>query len=354
MFRDPPFSRIDLVSCRNLLIYLGGDVQHQVLPIFHYSLRAHGYLFLGLSENIGSHSELFEAVDRKNRIFRARGEKQAMPQLPFRLDRKLGYPASAPRSSSVSRLRREAEAQILERHAPQFVLVNTAGEIVYFSSDTGSFLQPSAGAPTRALIDLVRKGARVEVRSALRECMETWKPVRRTDLKIEIEPRRALVHAITIEPLAKREGEEPLLLAVFHQTGEEVAGRLAESALLGAGDDLADVDAEMRDIRDRLQATIEEYETSMEELRSANEELVSLNEEQQSSNEELEASREELQSLNEELQTVNAELKMSILELDAAMRIFGIFSRAQKQRRSFWTRGLPFGITQSPRWKFLG
>jgi two-component system CheB/CheR fusion protein len=319
VFRDPPFSRIDLVSCRNLLIYLGGDVQHQVLPIFHYSLRARGYLFLGLSENIGSHTELFEAVDRKNRIFRARGDKRAMPQLPFRLDRKPGYPASVPRSSSVSRLRREAEVQILERHAPQFVLVNTAGDIVYFSSDTGSFLQPSAGAPTRALIDLVRRGARVEVRSALRECMETWKPVRRTGLRIEVEPGRMLVHTITIEPLAKREGEEPLLLAVFHQTGEEVPGRFAETASQSAiSDNLADVDAEMQDIRDRLQATIEEYETSMEELRSANEELVSLNEEQQSSNEELEASREELQSLNEELQTVNAELKMNIIELDAA------------------------------------
>ena len=318
VFRDPPFSRVDLVSCRNLLIYLGADVQHQVMPIFHYSLRARGYLFLGLSENVGRHLELFEAVDRKNRIFRARGVRQPMPRLPFALDRNPGFPSSTPRSPGVARLRREAELQLLERHSPPFVLVDLAGDVVYFSANTGSFLQPSTGAPSRALTDLVRKGARMEVRSAVRQASETGRAARRTDLRVEVGPETDHTFAVTAEPLETHKDGDPLLLVVFQMSSSNRTTRMGEGWSDEVRDDAASLDAELKDVRERLQATIEEYETSVEELRSSNEELVSMNEEYQSTNEELEASREEMHSLNEELQTVNAELKNNIGELDAA------------------------------------
>ena len=353
VFRDPPFSRVDLVSCRNLLIYLGADVQHQVMPIFHYSLRARGYLFLGLSENVGRHLELFEAVDRKHRIFRARGVHQPMPRLPFALDRNPGFPSATSRSPGVARLRREAELQLLERHSPPYVLVDLAGDVVYFSANTGSFLQPSTGAPSRALIDLVRKGARMEVRSAVRQASETGRAARRTGLRVEVGPETDHTFAVTAEPLETHKDGDPLLLVVFHMSSSNRTTRMGEGWSEEVRDDAANLDAELKDVRERLQATIEEYETSVEELRSSNEELVSMNEEFQSTNEELEASREEMHSLNEELQTVNTELKTNIEQLDTAYEDLRHFFESTETATVFLDSDLAIGNYTLPALDFF-
>ncbi len=318
VFRDPPFSRVDLISCRNLLIYLGADMQQQVLPIFHYSLRASGYLFLGLSENVSRHADLFEPVDRKNRIFRACGSLQPMPSLPFALDKKPGYPAFTAKRPGLATLRRDAEAQLLERHVPQYVVVSSIGDVVYFSADTGRYLQPAVGAPSRQLVDLARKGLRLEIRSALRSAFETGRPVRRENLSIDAGGDRVQLFTLEIEPFESSISDQALLLVTFQDVGPEQPRGAIVVRSSSVDKEEALLDKELKDTRDKLQGTIEEYETALEELRSSNEELLSLNEEHQSANEELEASREEMQSLNEELQTVNSELKLNISELDAA------------------------------------
>ncbi len=314
VFRDPPFSRVDLVSCRNLLIYLGADMQQQVLPIFHYALRASGFLFLGLSESISHHLDLFEPVDRKNRIFKARGKMQPMPTLPFDLVKRTAFPAGTDKRTSI---RHDVEAQLLGRHAPQYVVVNLDGDAIFFSSDTGRYLQPAAGVPSRQLADITRAGIRLEMRGALREAYETRQPVFRQSLALPDGEENIRLFSLQIETLDSNATDGLLLLVLFkdHDTLGKVSTIRHASA--DGADELSSLELDLRDTRDRLQASIEEYETALEELRSSNEELVSLNEEHQSTNEELEASREEMQSLNEELQTVNGELKLNILELDA-------------------------------------
>ena len=319
LLRDPPFSRIDLASCRNLLIYLHTDTQQQILRLLHYALHASGYLFLGQSESVSHQVDLFEPVDRKHRIFKARGNMRPMPATLFAAQAKRGLTDNSPRQTTPGTLRRECEAQLLDRHAPPHVLVNAAGEVVFFSAETSQFLQHSAGAPTLQLADLARKGMRLEIRRVLRHALETRTTVRSEELTLQLGSSRVQPFMLTIEPLQKTSANEPLLLVLFQTCGpERQVGATDESSPNNDEREITALDKELKETRERLQATIEEYETAMEELRSSNEELVSLNEEHQSTNEELEASREEMQSLNEELHTVNSELKINIQELDAA------------------------------------
>jgi two-component system CheB/CheR fusion protein len=325
VIRDPPFSRLDLISCRNLLIYFGGDIQNLVLPTFHYSLREGGYLFLGLSESIGKFSELFAAVDKKHRIYRSRENIAMAPRLPMTIRNhpSLGLPGQNRRPSTGSTpsvaLRQALETQVLEQFGPAHVLVTREGDIVHFSARTSRYLELAPGAPTRQLMTLARKGLRLDLRSAFREAVESNARVSRQAVPVSGEDGRLQMVDITVEPLVERHGEDPLYVVLFIDRGpplsiEEAQGRTpaAESgaALL--------LEQELRDTKERLQSLIEEYETALEELRSSNEELLSVNEELQSSNEELEASKEELQSLNEELNTVNAELTQKIDALDRA------------------------------------
>ncbi|WP_411962142.1 CheR family methyltransferase [Mesorhizobium sp. CA4] len=320
VIRDPPFSRMDMVSCRNLLIYFGPDVQKQVIPTFHYSLKPGGYLFLGTSESLSQHSELFAPVDKKHRIFKAR-EHAAPPRLPLLLNaassssQLKGGDARAGRGLSYS-LRQVVEAQVLERFAPAHVVVNGEGDVVYYSGRTGKYLEPPQGVPSRQLLTMVRSGLRLELRGALREAAENRRPVVREAIAVEEDDDRVQFVTLTVEPLADR-GSEPLFLVLFEPVGRSQP-RTAQTGSQSAAGGLADLERELRDTRERLQSTIEEYETALEELKSSNEELVSVNEEAQSSNEELEASKEEMQSLNEELSTINAELVSKVEDLDRA------------------------------------
>ena len=322
ILRDPPFSRMDLISCRNLLIYFKAQAQGQMFPVFHYALRPHGFLFLGMSESIGRFTDLFAPLDKRHCLFQARdtGLPTRMPLIANKW-RPASFGIHLPRADSArsgSQLRQSVESRVLDQFAPPHVVVNDEGDIVYFSSRTGKWLEASPGAPTRQLLTMARKGLRLELRGALREAIENRRAVKRRNLKVESEDGGAELISLIVEPLSDSIGDRKLFLVLFDEHGrapsaEEVAAKTADSA-----DGAAAFEGELRETRDRLQSTIEEYETTLEELKSANEELVSLNEEMQSSNEELESSKEELQSLNEELQTVNHELSDKVEELDRA------------------------------------
>ncbi|MFM0154452.1 CheR family methyltransferase [Paraburkholderia sediminicola] len=177
VIKDPPFSRMDLVSCRNLLIYFGAEVQNQVIPTFHYALRPGGYLFLGTSENIGQFDDLFTPIEKKHRIFQRRSDSSAHLRLPLMVAGiRPGQTAElSPRRSPVAgaALRQMVDGQVIERFAPPHVLVNRDGDVVYFSARTGKFLEPASGVPTRQILTMARKGLRLDLRTVFRESTGT-------------------------------------------------------------------------------------------------------------------------------------------------------------------------------------
>ncbi|MFL9876574.1 CheR family methyltransferase [Paraburkholderia megapolitana] len=318
---DPPFSRIDLISCRNLLIYFGAGIQKQVIPAFHYALRPAGYLFLGTSEDIGRFDDLFMPVEKKHRIFRRRDGNSPHAGLPPAISTlwagHLHELAPGRPHTGGTALRRAIDHHVLERFSPPHALVTRNGDVVYYSSRTGKYLEAAAGAPTRQLVAMARRGLGLDLRTAFRESVESGSTVTRDGIVLESEGGRMQTISVTVDPLPEETSGEPQYLVVFVDQGpllkrEEVLAR-AQTTQDGAA---IHAEKELADTRQRLQSTIEKYETSLGELKSSNEELLSVNEELQSSNEELETSKEELVSLNEELNTVNLELGGKIEALD--------------------------------------
>jgi two-component system, chemotaxis family, CheB/CheR fusion protein len=319
VIRDPPFSRMDMVSCRNLLIYFGAEVQNRVIPTFHYALKPGGFLFLGTSESISLHSELFATLDKKNRVFQAREYSRSAYRLPVMMgEQRIGTLAPDRNPGRVTNypLRQAIEAQVLEKFSPPHVVVDAEGNVVYYSGRTGRYLEAPQGVPSRQVLTMARKGLRLELRAALREAATTRSTITRDAVMVEDDEGRFQAVTLIVEPLAERSMGERLYLVLFHPVGPPQNRAEAEAG--DHHDSIADLERELRDTRERLQSTIEEYETAIEELKSSNEELMSVNEEAQSTNEELEASKEEMQSLNEELSTINAELGTKVEELDRA------------------------------------
>jgi len=322
VIRDPPFSRLDLISCRNLLIYLKPGLQAQIIPLFHYALRPSGYLFLGSSENVSRHSELFVSLDRKNRIFRRRDLVARLP-LPFQqFLPQMRREAAGPEENNRGLLQRSdslrrAANTIVEHFAPTFVIVDETGQTLYFSSGTGKYLQPAAGPPNRDIVAMARPGLRGDLRAALHRAKETGQRVICDRSHVQINGGVQMV-SLAVEPIV--EGKETAYGIVFTDRGPISAHdeTLRSERSEGQDNTVKLIEKELEETKERLQSTIEELETANKEFRSSNEELLSVNEELQSSNEELETSKEELQSVNEELQTVNNELSGKIDELDRA------------------------------------
>ena len=319
VLRDPPFSRIDLISCRNLLIYLGTEFQGRVIPIFHVALRPRGYLFLGTSESISQYSDLFQRIDNKQRLFQRRDHAAAPFPLTFAPGIRAAASGAAARrdpSATASGLRATVESRVMEHFAPPHVAVNRDGDIVHYSSRTGRYLEAAAGMPSRQLLASARRGLRLDLRHAFQEALESRRPAVREGVAVEIDDHIQTVR-ITVEPIGAHESD-PLFLVIFSDVGRPQLPAEMAAGRRGGDGSVEQLERELRDTRDRLQVTIEEYEASLEEMKSGNEEMVSVNEELQSTNEELETSKEELQSVNEELQTVNSELNSKVEELDRA------------------------------------
>lgn len=317
VIRDPPFSRMDLVSCRNLLIYFNAELQDTVLPVFHYALKPNGYLFLGPAEGISRHSDLFAALDKKHRIFQRRTALSTAIRVPSRVassDTAEAEPGRESGSRREQRLRRHVDASVIEQFTPAHIVVEADGSIVYYSARTGKYLEPQVGSPSRQIQSMARKGLRLELRTALREAVEKRCTIVRERVEVDMEDRVQLIR-LTVQPIVDGD-QEPLYVIVFADLGRPLTRE--EAALHDSSapaNDVEGLEHELKETRDRLQATIEEYETALQELKSGNEELVSVNEELQSTNEELETSKEELQSVNEELHTVNNELVSNVDEL---------------------------------------
>lgn len=322
VIRDPPFSRLDLISCRNLLIYMRSTLQSEIIPLFHYSLRPGGYLFLGISENVARYGELFAALDRKHRVFQRRDLAARLPQplRPFLPNARRDTGGSNDRHGGLPQrsevLRRIADT-IKEHFAPTYVIVDESGQTLYFSSGTGKYLQPAAGPPDSDIVAMARPGLRADLRAALHRARQTGRRVVRDRVAVPTDGSTQFI-SLAVEPVS--EGKETAYGIVFtdretvrsHDKGAKVENSEGDDATV------QQIEKELQETKERLQSTIEQLETANEEFRSSNEELLSVNEELQSTNEELETSKEEMQSVNEELQTVNHELSSKIDELDRA------------------------------------
>ena len=319
--RDPPFSRLDLVSCRNLLIYLDTSAQRRVMQIFHYALHPQGFLMLGPSESVGQASDLFDLTDKHLRIYT---RKAVTPGGSIDLGGRTGAPYSRAREASedegavleADSAQREADRLLLARFAPASLLVDEALNILQFRGETGPYLEHASGPPSLNLDRVARPELLVEIAPAIQEARASGAEVRREGLCVD--ERRDI--AIEVIPL-KRLSAERCYLIVFEDGTRPPSGRrmqpAAASALPESEKDrrLTQSEREVASIRDYLQATMEEHEAVKEELKSAHEEVLSANEEFQSTNEELETSKEELQSANEELTTTNDELRNRNREL---------------------------------------
>jgi two-component system CheB/CheR fusion protein len=317
---DPPFSRIDLVSCRNMLIYLGQELQQKVIPILHYALRPSGFLWLGNSETIGSHRDLFELVEAKSKIYAKDGAPDHLPigatftpRAPvaaFRSAMRLQEPLPVLRDTH-----REAERLLLARYAPPSVLVRSDLEILQYRGNTSPFLAPAPGKASLNLLKMLREGLVMGVRSALTQAKAAEMPVRQDDLWISVDGRERRV-AIEVIPVRSGTDRAELFMVVFEQTPiAEIAAEAAPALSDATREEIEKLKQELAATREYLQSVIEQQEAANEELQSANEEVQSTNEELQSINEELETSKEEVQSTNEELATVNDELHARNVEL---------------------------------------
>jgi two-component system CheB/CheR fusion protein len=322
LIRDAPFSKLDLVSCRNLLIYLDASLQNRIIPLFHFALRHGGYLLLGPSENVTQHSRLFTVVDAKNRIFKAR----AVAAKPLDFAMPTGLPqlngtertVAAHRTPEDGLSRRAMRA--MEAYAPAYVIVDEQDEIMHFSGRTGKYLQPSAGAASLNLFNVLDTALRPDVRAALRKAAAGGQTVIQENVQAPTEGGMQLLNII-VEPLPAPEASSRYFIVGFQDIGAARPRRVGETKPLTEeqrDETIAHLEAELRVTRERLQSTVEELETSNEEMRASNEEFQSVNEELQSSNEELETSKEELQAVNEELETVNTELNSKIDSLERA------------------------------------
>ncbi len=328
LIRDPPFSRIDLISCRNLLIYLNGELQKQLMPLFHYALNPGGFLFLGTSETVGEATDrLFTLQDRQQRLYRRQAEDLDAPPVPVGrlappLTPRARVPFAAPKPGLPSQppLRQLTEQALLQQVVPAAALVNGQGDILYLHGRTGQYLEPPPGAVgVSNILNMARAGLQRELTRALHQVNVTQVPVRHPGLRVKTNGDFTRI-TLTVRPVAAT--APPLYLVILEATAppldHEPAATAPDPVPTDSAACIARLQQELRAKDEYLQATQEELETANEELRSANEEMQSVNEELQSTNEELETSKEELQSVNEELSTVNAELQSKVSSLSRA------------------------------------
>ncbi|MCA1785070.1 MAG: chemotaxis protein CheR, partial [Desulfobacteraceae bacterium] len=337
VIKDPPFSRLDLISCRNLLIYMNGDLQKKLIPLFHYALNQDGFLFLGTSETVGEHGDLFSGLNRKAKIFERKEDSHGMPRpapgqflspMTGAMEETSVRSTTPPAASVKPSLRELTETALLQEVVPAGALVKANGDIVYLHGRTGMFLEPAPGeAGVSNILKMAREGLKHDLAVALHKAAETRETVRSPGLCVKTNGDFCTLN-LTVRPVAPGKAAtatETSLFLVILQDMPVSDALIANSSGVETDASGEDVDAritalkqELRTKEEYLQTINEELETSNEELKSSNEEMQSVNEELQSTNEELETSKEELQSTNEELATVNSELQTKVSDLSRA------------------------------------
>lgn len=318
LLRDPPFSRLDLVSCRNFLIYLEPDAQQRIIALCHFALRQGGHLFLGNAETIGRHETLFETVSKKWRIYRRLGTTRhdLVDYAPRRLTTEAtavegASPSQADTGTSPADMARHA---LLEQFAPASVLIDRKNRVLYFHGSTRDYLENPPGEPTSDLLVLARDGLTAKVRTAIRDASKTKRNVTVTARFADGKDGRIV--SMTVMPLP-RTPQGDFFLVSFAPVARQAEHAPTPEQTQDMSSRERALQEELKATRTELQSTIEYQETTNEELKAANEESISVNEELQSINEELETSKEELQSFNEELNTVNSQLQHKIGELES-------------------------------------
>jgi two-component system CheB/CheR fusion protein len=318
---DPPFTKLDILSCRNLMIYFDASLQRKLLPLLYYSMRTGGVLVLGSSETVGKMSDLFTAVDSKLRLYVRQEKVSGLPpdflMTPFPLSSKAQRDSPMPPSGNSEppgeSLQAVAEHLILQAHAPPAVVVNAAGDVVFISGSTGRYLEPAAGKTNWNFHAMARPGLREPLADALRLIAGSRDPVHLRGLKVHAPVGSHRVD-VTLQALEWPAALQGMVMIVFNETPAPPPRRRRK--IDGAED--ASHEAALQQYRDEIQKLRDETRASKEELQSANEELQSTNEELQSANEELTTSKEEMQSMNEELQTINTEMQSKLDDLSLA------------------------------------
>jgi two-component system CheB/CheR fusion protein len=320
LIKHPPFTKLDVISCRNLLIYLNVEVQKKLFPVFHYALKPGGVLFLGPSETVGGFTDLFDIIDKRWKVYsRKVTTSRSIPEIPVQgaASEELML-ASHPLAMATkeAHIATQIQRTLLKRFAPATVVVTDRGDIVFIHGRTGTYLEPSPGEPRNNVLDMSREGLQIEMSAALRECARTGADVNRENIRVKTNGSFTYVN-LSVSKIKEPESVRGLLLVAFRPSPPAAPAHVRPKKGKKESDDrrYAALERELQHSKESQQTTLEELETSNEELKSANEELQSINEELQSANEELETSKEEMQSLNEELTTVNAELQSKVEEL---------------------------------------
>jgi two-component system, chemotaxis family, CheB/CheR fusion protein len=339
VIKDPPFSRLDLISCRNLLIYMGSDLQKKLISLFHYALQPSGLLFLGTSETIGDSGDLFATLDRKSKVYQRnedfQGARRAalgrfLPPMMLKDTDQPHFTGKMPLPVKMS-LRELTEYSLLQQITPVGALVNAHGDILYLHGRAGMFLEPAPGdAGINNILKMAREGLRRELTTSLHKAAALKERIQCLDIRVKTNGHYTQVNLSVCPVMAGPAGalESPLFLVILEEALTAISQPSAVAALPASvkvdnrsGDanaKIAELNEELQVKEEYLHAANEELETSNEELKSSNEEMQSVNEELQSTNEELETSKEEMQSINEELSTINAELQAKVTDLSRA------------------------------------
>jgi two-component system CheB/CheR fusion protein len=331
--KDPPFSRLDLISCRNLLIYMSPPLQKKLIAAFHFALNPGGTLFLGTSESVGDVADLFEVANRKARIFVRKdgtlaAQRAALQRIPrLRMVSGVHRASVRPGAEQAMQMRELAEQSLRAHYGAVAALVDAAGDILFLDGRTGQYLEPAPGEPCLNILKMAREGLKKDLHAALDHAATSGQPAHHPRVHVQ-SPGGATLVNLTVRAAVSGAGNvaQKVFLVVLEEAEaegpagaeESVVSPVPSRAANDSGPRIEALRQELRAKEEYLQSTNEELETSNEELRAANEEMQSVNEELQSTNEELETSREELQSLNEELATVNAELQDRVADLSQA------------------------------------
>jgi two-component system CheB/CheR fusion protein len=315
---DPPFTKLDMITCRNLLIYLGPALQKRLIPLLHYALLSQGVLMLGTSETVGNFSSLFRPIENKSKLYNRVDTPLSLTQVDFPVKtisitsevETLTHRAQ-PMTMPTPNIQDLADQILLQNYAPAAVMTNAEGDILYISGRTGKYLEPAAGKANWNLYAMAREGFRLELGMAMKKAQRQTESVHIPNLTIDTNGGIQTIN-LTVQVITTPKSLSGSLMVIFTDVAPSVKALKKQS---GAGTNQKVMESELRQNHELMQSLREEMQSSQEELKSSNEELQSTNEELQSTNEELTTSKEEMQSLNEELQTVNAELHSKVEDL---------------------------------------